>query len=86
LEYIKFREFLVSTLISRGLKITVMDGYFLSYYAQELKEVYAEVLSTINSEAASGDLIGLEKYVRDNINGRISNTLKNFLHEYKNNS
>jgi hypothetical protein len=62
-----------------------MDGYFLTTYAQELKDVYAEVLSTIRSEAPSGDLIGLEKYVRKNINGRINTTLRRFLSEYSKN-
>ncbi len=82
LKYIKFREFLVSLLISRGIKITAMDGFFLSSYAQQLKRQYAEVLSTIRSEAMDGDLIMLEKYVRNNINGKISKTLGNFLDEY----
>lgn len=82
LEYIKFREFLVSLLISRGIKITAMDGFFLSSYAQRLKRQYAEVLSTIRSEAIDGDLIMLEKYVRTNINGSISKSLKEFLDEY----
>ena len=82
LEYIKFKEFLISLLIARGYKIKVMNGLFLETYAQDLKKQYAEVLSTIRSEVVDGDLIMLEKYVRTNINGTISNTLRNFLNEY----
>ena len=82
LEYIKFKEFLISLLISRGYKITTLDGFFLETYAQELKKEYAEVLSTIRSEVQDGDLIMLQKYVRNNINGKISKTLENFLDEY----
>lgn len=84
-ELIKFREFLVYLLVSNGYKITTIDGFFISSFAQELKEIYAEVLSTIKSEVVNGDLIGLEKYVRNNINGTITNTLTRFLSEYRKN-
>jgi len=85
LEYIKFKEFLISLLIVRGYNIKTMSGYFLETYAQELKKQYAEVLSTIKSEVMNGDLIMLEKYVRNNINGSISKILSGFLNEYNKN-
>ena len=72
----------MAMLIRHGKKIVPTSVNFLEYYATKLRKEYANILSTIRSEAANGDLIELKKYVKHNVNGTFASIIRNFEEEY----
>lgn len=72
----------MAMLIRHGKKIVPTSVSFLEYYATKLRREYANILSTIRSEAAQGDLIELEKYVKHNVNGTFTTIITHFEQEY----
>lgn len=51
-----------------------------------LKEEYAEMLDYIQSNVAYGKIIELEQFIRNRINGNITNILDDFIERYEENT
>jgi len=52
-------------------------------YADELNSEYADIIDYIHQNIANGDIIALEKYIRDKVNGSFTNIIGDFLNEYE---
>lgn len=53
-------------------------------YADRLNREYADIIDHIHQNIADGDIIGLEKHIRDKVNGSFTNIIGDFLNEYEN--
>jgi len=76
-------EYLIDVLINRNKKITITSVKFLKTYRDILKNEYAEVLDYIQSKIVDGDIIHLESFIKDRINGNITETLDIFVNNYE---
>lgn len=76
-------EYLIDILINRNREITITSTKFLKRYRDKLTNEYANILDYIQSNAMYGDIIRLEKYVKEGINGNITKILDEFVEEYE---
>jgi len=80
---IPFMEYLIDILINRHREITITSTKFLKKYSDMLTDEYAIILDHIQSNAIHGDIIQLEKYVKEGINGNITKILDEFVENYE---
>jgi len=52
-------------------------------YADELNREYADLIDYIHQNIADGDVIALEKYVKNKVNGSFADIIKKFLDDYE---
>lgn len=78
-----FMEYLIDTLVNRHKKITITSTNFLKMYSDRLKDEYAGVLDYIQSNIMNGDLIQLDRFIRNKINGNITEILDEFIEKYE---
>lgn len=78
-----FMEYLVDILVNRYKKITVTSTKIFKAYRDKLKDIYAQILDYIEGKASSGDIISLEQYIKNKINGNITNILDEFVENYE---
>ena len=78
-------EYLIDILINRNRKITITSTKFLKRYRDKLNDEYANILDHIQSNAIHGDIIQLEKYIREGVNGNITKILDEFVERYEKN-
>jgi len=52
-------------------------------YADKLYLEYGQILDYLQQNVADGDIIALEQYVKDKVNGSFTNLIKDFLDEYE---
>ena len=78
-----FMEYLIDILINRHKKITITSTKFLKIYRDMLKSEYASVLDYIQSNIINGDIIYLEWFIRNKINGNITQILDIFIERYE---
>lgn len=76
-------EYLIDVLIDRHKKITITNTRFLKRYRDMLLDEYAMILDYIQSNAKDGDILHLEQYIRNGINGNITQILDNFVDDYE---
>jgi len=79
-------EYLIDFLIKEGRNIKPIRLSLLKRYGDKLKKEYSQVLDTISIEAPEGNILKLEKYIRNKINGFFYSTLENFVEEYEKDS
>lgn len=79
-------EYLIDILINRHKEITITSTKFLKKYSDRLTNEYANILDHIQSNAIYGDIIRLEKYIKEGINGNITEILDEFVENYEKNS
>ena len=77
-------EYLIDILVNRHREITLTSTKFLKKYRDRLMNEYANILDHIQSNAMHGDIIQLEKYVKEGINGNITAILDEFVENYEN--
>jgi hypothetical protein len=77
-------EYLIDVLINRYKKLTITSTKFLKTYRDKLRVEYARALDYIQTNVINGDIIQLEKYIRDRINGNITAILDEFVENYEN--
>ena len=82
---IPFMEYLVDILINRHREITITSTKFLKGYSDRLTNEYAIILDHIQSNAIHGNIIQLEKYIKEGINGNITKILDEFVENYEKN-
>ena len=80
-----FMEYLMDILINRHKKITITSTNFLKMYRDMLKDEYAMVLDYVQSNIMNGDLIQLDRFIRNRINGNITEILDDFIEKYEEN-
>ena len=78
-------EYLIDILINRNREITITSTKFLKGYRDRLNDEYANILDHIQSNAMHGDIIRLQKYIREGINGNITKILDEFVERYEEN-
>ena len=83
LDYFKFGEYLVRVLIIPGRKIIPQPLNKIMFYADELNKEYAEILDYLHQNVKNGDIIALEQYVKDKVNGSFTDIIKDFVYEYE---
>ena len=83
LDYFKFGEYLVRVLIKPGREIVAQPLYKIMLYADELNSVYGEMLDYLHQNVQDGDIIALEQYVKDKVNGSFTKIIKDFIYEYE---
>ena len=76
-------EYLIDILINRNREITITSTKLLKQYRDRLANEYANILDHIQSNAMYGDIIQLEKYVKEGINGNITKILDEFVERYE---
>lgn len=54
------------------------------HYTDELNSEYGEILDYLHQNVQDGDIIALEQYVKDKVNGSFTKIIKDFVHEYEN--
>jgi len=52
-------------------------------YADNLNREYAEIIDHLHQNVADGDIIALEQYVKDKVNGSFTKIIKDFVNEYE---
>lgn len=77
-------EYLVGILIKRSKVISSVSLKLLKKHSQKLQEQYAQVLAYLEMNVSNGDIIGLEHYIKENINGNITTLLEAFVNEFTN--
>jgi len=80
-----FMEYLIDILIKRHQKITITSTNFLKKYRDLLIQEYANVLDYLQSNIANGNIIDLEQYIKNRINGNITSILDDFVKNYEEN-
>jgi len=80
-----FMEYLIDILVNRHKKITITSTKFLKTYRDMLKDEYAMVLDYVQSNVINGDLIQLNRFIRNRINGNITEILDDFIEKYEEN-
>ena len=85
IQILPFMEYLIDVLINRYRKITVTSTKFLKIYRDKLKNEYANALDYIQSNIVHGDIIQLEQYIKNRINGNITEILDEFIENYEKN-
>jgi len=55
-------------------------------YSNELNREYGDILDHLHQNVLNGDIIALEKYVRDKVNGSFTSIIKRFFVEYDENA
>lgn len=83
--YINWRKLLIDALIDNEREIVPLSQYFLTGYVVDLEKEYAQLLDYIDQEAINGDILELEKYVSQHVNGTFTRTLRNFVIDYDKN-
>jgi len=77
-------EFLLTVLMERGVPIRTIDLSLLKDYKNRLKAEYDEIFDHISSKALDGDIIELQKYIKNKVNGSFSRIINGFVYDYKN--
>lgn len=83
LDYFKFGEYLVRVLIEPGREIIAQPIDKIILYANKLNSLYGEILDHLHQNVHDGDIIALEQYVKDEVNGSFTTIIKNFIYEYE---
>jgi len=55
----------------------------LMVYSNRLYREYGEILDHLQQNVADGDIIALEQYVKDKVNGSFTKLIKDFINEYE---
>lgn len=76
-------EFLLDVLIKREKEISVTSLSLLKRHRDKLKKEYAEILDYIHSNVQYGEILKLEEYIKENINGSFSKIIDDFVDEYQ---
>lgn len=76
-------EYLIEILLNRYKKLTITSVKFLKTYRDKLLKEYASILDYIQSNIINGDILYLERYIRNSINGNITNILDEFVDNYE---
>ena len=78
----QFMEYLVGILIPRAV-ISTVPIKLLKKYSEKLKDQYSQVLDYLEINILNGDIIELEHYIKQNINGNITTLLEAFVNEFE---
>lgn len=76
-------EYLEVVLLRSFRKIYVHPFDLLVRYANTLNREYGDILDYIHQNIAEGDIISLEQYIKDKVNGSFTRIIKNFFVEYE---
>ncbi len=76
-------EYLEVVLVNSFRKIYVHPFSLLVKYSNELNREYGDILDYIHQNVLNGDIIALEKYVRDKVNGSFTSIIERFFKEYE---
>jgi len=76
-------EYLEVILVSSLRKMYAHPFGLLVKYTNELNREYGDILDYIHQNALDGDIIGLEKYIRDKVNGSFTSIIERFFVEYE---
>ena len=82
LNYFKFREFLEAVLIRSQRKIVAHDYSMVGNCAWKMERAYAVILDRIVQETNIGNLIGLNSYIHQAVNGVFTSIIQEFLKDY----
>ena len=78
-------EYLIDVLVNRYKKITVTSTKFLKHYRDLLKDEYAQILDFVQSKIIDGDILKMEQFIKQGINGNINKILDEFVENYEKN-
>lgn len=78
-------EYLEVVLVSSFRKIYAHPFSLLVKYSNELNREYGDILDYIHQNALDGDIIALEQYVKDKVNGSFTSIIERFFKEYDEN-
>ena len=76
-------EYLIDILVNRYKTITVTSTKFLKHYRDELRKEYAQILDYVQSNVINGDILEMEHYIKQGINGNITDILDEFVENYE---
>ncbi len=75
-------EYLEVVLIRSFRKIYVHPFSLLVKYSNELNREYGDILDYIHQNVLNGDIIALEKYVKNKVNGSFTQIIERYLDDY----
>ena len=75
--------YLEAVLIKPGREIVAHPLKMIIQYSDELNSEYGEILDYLHQNVHNGDIIALEQYVKDKVNGSFTRIIRDFIHDYE---
>lgn len=83
---IPFKEYLIDILIKKGYTIGPISLNLLNNYGGKLKNLWGKVLEYLDLNISNGEIMKLNRYIKEKVNGEFSKIINQFVFEYEKSS
>lgn len=70
-------------MVKYGGKVVAHPLSMIINYADALNKEYADILDYLHQNIPEGDIIALEQYIKNKVNGSFTKIIKDFIREYE---